>query len=494
MVQALPISRIVNVGVILTPAGARSQSLRDLLILGTSDVIDSTERIRAYTDVNSIAADFGIDSDEYQAASLWFQQNPQPTQILLGRWVNAASQGGLRCASLSATQRQLSNFTAVVNGGFQYRKDGGELTAVAGLDFSAVTNLNGVATAIAAALTGVEVVWNANLSRFEFTSTTSGPTSAFAFVEPPESITDVATLIRGTSGSSGAYVFQGQDAETAAEAVNLFDDRFGQSWYAVVIPGGEPDDQLEVAQVVESSINKHILGITTQEAGVLVAASTTDIASVLKDLNYTRSMVQFSSSSPYAVVSALARILTTDYNGNNTVITLKFKQQPGVVAETLPVSQVTVLQSKHANVFINYNNETAILEQGVMVNGEFVDVITGTDWLAVALQTALYNVLYTSTTKIPQTDQGQQLLLTTCESICSQAVVNGLLAPGVWNSGGFGQIKQGDFLAKGFYVYSDSFNKQQPNDRAARKAMPIQIAAKLAGAVHDISVTVNVNQ
>ena len=129
-----------------------------------------------------------------------------------------------------------------------------------------------------------------------------------------------------------------------------------------------------------------------------------------------------------------------------------------------------------------------------MANGEFADVITGTDWLAVSLQRALYNLLYTSTTKIPQTDQGQQLLLTTSESVCAQAVNNGLLAPGVWNSGGFGQITQGDFLPKGYYVWSASFDQQDPADRAARRAMPIQIAAKLAGAIHDIQVTANVNQ
>ena len=494
MTQALPISRIVRVDVILTPPGARSQSLRDLLVLGNSDVIDSTERMRAYSDSNSIAQDFGIDSPEYQAARLWFQQNPQPTQIYIGCWVNHQSRGGLRCASLTAAQRQLSNFTAVSNGGFQYRLDGGPLIEVDGLDFTAATNLNGVASIINDEVPGMTVVWNGSLSRFEFTSDTSGETSSVHFLEAPQTIDDVAALVAGRSGDSGAYMFQGQDAETAGEAAALFDDRFGQRWYAVVAPTADADEQIEIAGVVEASINKHILGVTTQEQGVLVAANTSDIASRLKELGYMRSVVQYSSHSGYAIVSALARILTTDYNGSNTVITLKFKQEPGVIAETLPLSQVTVLQSKNCNIFVNYANETAIFEQGKMANGEFVDTIIGTDWLAISIQTAIYNVLYTSTTKVPQTDQGQQLLMTAAESICTQATVNGLLAPGVWNAGGFGQIKQGDFLAKGFYIYSPSFNVQQPNDRAARHAMPMQIAAKLAGAIHDVNVTINVNQ
>lgn len=494
MTQALPISRVVNVGVILTPAGAQAQSLADLLLLGTSDVIDTQERMRSYADASSIASDFGTGSDEYRAALLWFSQKPQPTRLLLGRWVNSAANGGLRCGPLSAAQRDIAQWTSITNGSFKYRKDGGALTTVVGLDFSTVTNLNGVASIIAAELTGVEVMWNANLSRFEFTSLTTGPTSAFAFLEAPDTGTNMAQKLAGLSSSSGAYVFAGQDAESIADCIALFDDRFGQQWYAVVCPDATNDEQIEIASFVESSINKHILGVTSQEAATLVAASTTDIASRMEAMNFTRVLTQYSSKSPYAVCSALARILTVDYRGSRTMITLKFKQQPGVEAETLPLSQVTVLESKNANVFVNYNNDTAILEQGVMANGEFVDVITGTDWLAVTLQTALYNLLYTSPTKIPQTDQGQQLLLTTCESVCSQAVNNGLLAPGVWNSAGFGQIEQGQFLAKGYYIYSDSFKNQQPNDRAARHAMPIQIAAKLAGAIHDINCTVTVNQ
>ena len=86
------------------------------------------------------------------------------------------------------------------------------------------------------------------------------------------------------------------------------------------------------------------------------------------------------------------------------------------------------------------------------------------------------------------------LLVTKCEAVCSQAVNNGLLAPGVWNSQGFGTLQQDDYLSKGFYVYAQRVDSQLESDRAARKAPPIQIAAKLAGAVHEISIDITVNQ
>jgi hypothetical protein len=123
-----------------------------------------------------------------------------------------------------------------------------------------------------------------------------------------------------------------------------------------------------------------------------------------------------------------------------------------------------------------------------------LDIITGTDWLALDIQTAVYNLLYTSTTKIPQTDQGNNTIVSTVNSICAQGVTNGLLAPGTWNSGGFGSLNMGDFLPKGFYVYAPPIANQNPTDRAARKSVTIQVAAKLAGAIQTVDIIVNVNR
>jgi hypothetical protein len=102
--------------------------------------------------------------------------------------------------------------------------------------------------------------------------------------------------------------------------------------------------------------------------------------------------------------------------------------------------------------------------------------------------------MYTSPTKIPQTDAGNQTIITMIESVLSQAVRNGLLAPGVWQSAGFGALSQNDFLAKGFYVYAPPIAQQNASDRAARKSVTFQVAAKLAGAIHTVDILINVNR
>jgi hypothetical protein len=171
-----------------------------------------------------------------------------------------------------------------------------------------------------------------------------------------------------------------------------------------------------------------------------------------------------------------------------------YKQEPVVVAENLNVTQLATLQGFNANVFAAYNNNTAILESFVGGDGIYADVSFGADNFAIQLQTDLYNLLYLSPTKIPQTDPGTHQITSVIAADCVQYVNNGFIAPGVWNVGGFGTLKQGDFMPTGFYIFAPSVNTQNPTTRLTRVSVPIQVAIKLAGAVQTVNVAVTVNQ
>lgn len=601
--QTLPISRLINVSVSLAAQAAQGQNLNALLILGTSTVIDVTTRIRSYTTLAQVATDFGTTAPEYLAAVLWFEQNPQPTQLYIGRWANVASSGQLFGGPLTVAQQVISLWTAVTAGGFLVYVDGVP-QAVTGLNFSAAANLNAVAASIQTVLaglsTGSTVVWNSTFNRFEFKSGTTGTASSVSFVSPStavgnfifsgnpsgsDSITlngttvtfvtgtpsgnqvkilgtqalTIASLLSflqasadaqlvkfiysvvgstlyvvaataGTGGNAltiakssaviavsgatlsgavagdisamliatntvgnGAYTSNGIASETALAAVTLFDTKFGQQWFAVTVPAAVDADHSAIAAYIEAAANYHFYGVTTQEAAVLTPGDTTSIPYVLQQAAYNRTAVQYSSSNQYAVVSLLARILTTNYSGNNTVITLMYKQEPGITAENLNSTQIGALEAKNCNVFVAYNNNTAIIEQGVCPSGQFIDTVIGSLALAVQIQTAVYNVLYTSTTKIPQTDAGTHLITTAIAQICAHYVQNGWLAPGVWTGAGFGSLNTNDFMPSGFYIFAPSVATQTAAVRATRVSVPIQIAAKLAGAVHTVSVSIVVN-
>ena len=489
----LPVSRLIAVAVALTVAGAKAQNLSTVLVLGSSVVIDVVERVRTYTSLTSVGVDFGNTTPEYLSAQAYFSQSPQPATIQIGRWAKTATSGLLRGATLTPAQQILATWTAVTTGSLRLTKNGAAGVNITGINLSTATSLNQVASLITAALTGATMVWNASFQRFELSSSTTGVGSSIAFLEVTGSGTDISSML-GMQTGQGGYRADGIAAETALTAATLFDNTFGQTWYPLVMPEAVDADHVLVAGYIEASGNKHLYGITTQDAGTLNAVTTTDIASQLKALGYSRSITQYSSTSAYAVMSLLGRNMVVDYTGNNTVITSMYKQEPGIVAETLNSTQANALQGKNCNVFVGYDNDTNIIQYGTVANGHFIDEITGSDSFAVTVQQRLYNVLYTTTTKIPQTEAGMQILTTVVEAVCQQHVANGFLAPGVWNNAGFGDLAQGDYLPTGYYVYSNPIDTQNPADRAARKAPLIQVAGKLAGAVHTVSLAVTFNQ
>ncbi len=383
-------------------------------------------------------------------------------------------------------------WNVIAAGSFHLSVDGVSQSET-GLNFSGAANMNAVAAIINGALAGATCTWNSVYGYFDIRSNSTGASSSVSFATAGTGGTDISGLMGGLSTSSGAYLVQGLAAETALSAVTLLDQNFGQQWYGLVVLGAADADHIAIAPFIEGATNKHFYGITTQEAGVLVSGDSADIAAVLKATGYNHTAVQYSSSNAYAVVSLLARILTVDYTQNGSVITLMFKQEPGITAENLNANQITALEAKNCNVYVAYNNNTSIIEMGQTTSGQFIDTVIGADALALTLQTAGYNLLLTSPTKIPQTDAGTHQLVTTFAQVCAQFVNNGFIAPGIWQGQAFGSLQPGQNLSKGYYIYATPMSQQTAANRAARLSPSIQIAAKLAGAIHEANLVVTVN-
>jgi hypothetical protein len=489
MSQGLPVSDIVNVDIFLTPQAAQFANVDSLLIVGSSSVIDTVQRIRTYAGIAGVAADFGTSAPEYLAALNFFSQQPQPTQLYIGRWAQSATSGILQGAPLSASQQQMANFTPITNGGIDFTIDG-VARNLTGLDFSSQTNLNGVAAVIATALsTHGTCTWNG--TNFAVTSSSTGASSTVAFATTGGG-TDISTLIGMTAASSGAYVVPGIIAETAVAAVALLDNLTTQ-WYGLMFASTHivDADHLAIAAYIEATF--HIYGLTTQEAGALVSNTTSDIGYQLAQFGYKRTFYQYSSSSAYAVASMFGREFTVDFNANNSVIILMFQQEPGVIPETLTPTQAASLNAKRYNYFVNYNNGTAIIRNGFMAGLVFIDQVHDLDWFSNALQTNVYNLFYQAGTKVPQTDPGVHRVVTTAEATCKGAVNNGIAAPGTWGGQAFGTLNPGDYMPTGFYVYAPPVSQQASADRAARKCPSLQIALKLAGGIQSAQLNVYAN-
>lgn len=605
----LPISRLVSVSVSLTSLLLQEVPINSILVLGSSNVIDTEERMRTYGTLDEIAQDFSTTSPEYLSAVPWFGQSPQPTTISIGRWAKSATRGRLVGGLVASANLLTSAWTPITSGAFLVYVNGIPCP-VTGINLGSVTNLNGVASAIETALqatdaSAVTVLWNAVYDRFEFYSALSGALSSFGFLMPPAAVgkitfagqpanndtvtikgttvtfvtgtptgnqvqigatlantitnlltflnastdvnlsamsytqgndlastvvyivsdatgttgnsytlakagtnitvsgatltggvstaNDISTMLAATATSSGAYSVAGIVAESALNAVTVFDDQFGGQWYGLFIPEASDADHEAVAAYVEGANPPHYYGVNTQNADALLSNSTSDIAYVLSNLKYNKTCVQYSSRSQYAVMSYLARILTTDWLGSNTTITLMYKDEPGIVAETLTSSQADTLLNKHCNAIAQYERGQSFIQYGMSASGQLTDTVIGADWLSGHAQTGVFNVLRGTSTKIPQTDAGVTMLLNAIEAACQDGVNNGYLGRGLpWNSSGFGTLKSGQILDKGFYVYANSLILQTQAVRQTRAAPLIQVAAKTAGAIHTADITIYV--
>ena len=363
----------------------------------------------------------------------------------------------------------------------------------AGMNFTSVTNLNGAAAIIDSALP--TATCNFDGTRFHIYSTTAGLTSTITYASPAGVGTDMSGILHLTAAMGALAPVNGAAAETALQAAIAL--RSHPEWYGLQFAMATPltvTDHVNVAQFIEGCSPASIYGYTTQDTTVLDATVNVDIASQMKALGFSRTFGQYSSSSPYAAASMYGRAFTVDFEASDTVITLKFKQEPGVAGEVLTENHAATLKLKKCNVFVYYSNDAAIIQEGVMANGYFFDERHSTDWLANRIQTDLFNVLYTSTTKIPQTNQGVHILVATVTSSLQQGVTNGMIAPGQWNASGFGQLQQGQMLPTGYYVWAPLVETQPQAIREQRIAPTIQCAIKLAGAVHFANVIVNVNR
>lgn len=491
--SGLSVSDVVNVSVQISPPPAALQNFGSLLILGDSDIIDVTQRFRAYTNLTAVGADFGSTAPEYLGAQNFFSQSPTPALLYIGRWASTGTHGTLRGDPLTAAEQNMSNFTAITNGGVNFVIDGNAKN-LTGLNFTGQTNLNGVAAVIQAAFAGsATVTWDSVYLTFVVKSSSTGNASSASFATTGGG-TDVSGLL-GLQSGQGGYVVPGINAETIESCVNTF-LALTNVWYGLSFASTQPiadADVVQVANIIEATTPAHFMGTTTQEAAALLSTSSTDLPALLQAGNYKRTFCQYSSTDAYAAIGIFGRFMTINFNGSNTMITLKFKQEPGTVPETLTESQAQVLTSKNCNVFVNYNNSTAILQQGVTSGGYFIDEIVGIDWLSNQLQTDLYNALFTSPTKIPQTDAGVAVLANVVTADLELAVANGFVAPGVWTGPPIGALVTGQTLTTGYYVFQPPIASQPATARAARQAPTIQAAIKLAGAFHFANVILSVN-
>lgn len=485
--MSLSVDTVVSVQILVSPQAPVAKGFGIGMIMGKATVLPISERVRTYSNAAGVLVDFASNTEEYKAAAAYFGQTPAPKSIKIGRQYLAAQAGQLKGAQVSNV---VATYTGVSNGGFDLSINGANRQVTA-IDLSAAVSMAAIAailqTRLQVALAATLCTWDAVGKKFVITSPTTGTASiVLAAVAPTGggSPVDVSTLL-GLTSAAGALSVAGIAIETQTDALAaslLFDPTF----YGVALTAAASTQDTKDA-MAWAEANKVVFFYTTNDANAKLSAATTDLGYYAKNLGYTRSIGLYSSG-PYAAVSAMSRMFIVDFDQPNSTSTLKFKQLPGIPIDTIAESERLALEGKNLNYYTDVGG-FAMVAQGVVASGRFFDEIHGLDWLQATIQNAVFTALATRTTKLPQTDAGVGVLVQAANDALNKGKSNGLLAPGKWKGDNLGEVKTGDYLPNGYYVYAQPVSEQLQADRDLRKSPPISAIGIGGGAIHSTAIT-----
>ncbi len=454
--STLPLSNVISVNAYFTPAGIGAFNVNNLALF-TSDAFLSNsagDKYRIYSSAQSVGVDFGTTTETYYQAVAVFSQQP-----------NMLAGGGCLIIFPSFTATSIAT-VSVTAAGTGYTV--GDVLNI-GTDANAYGGTVTVATVYAGTVTSVTV-------------TTGGIGYS----------TGAGHATTGGSGTGCTINVVSLTTETLAQAIARVANLV---YFCGIISTtyGANTTWAALATIVQAYGDKLLF---------LPSNSLTDIPGVFTTikgaLNYFTRCLFFSDATSlngrlFAAAYA-ARLLSVNFAGSFTAITMNLKQLSGITADPAVNSTVAAqCVTAGVDVYASYSSFPGVVSNGA---NKFADEVFNLIWFVLALQVAGFNALATVSTKIPQTENGMNLYKGVLKNVCEQAVANGYVAPGAWTAvDTFGN--QADFLTniltKGYYIYSSPITSQSAADRAARKAPLVQIAIKEAGAIQSSIINVYIN-
>ncbi len=155
-------------------------------------------------------------------------------------------------------------------------------------------------------------------------------------------------------------------------------------------------------------------------------------------------------------------------------LTWKFKSIVGVSADTFSSTEWARVKSFNCNLYNEVGGED-IFEEGQVGEGEYIDIITGIDWLYFRLQEQVYALLRRNL-KVPYTDDGIGMIVGVVASVLQWGQRTSFLA--FDNSLG----------PQGYRIEYLKRAEQDLNDRASRLVKGITFTATVAGAIHAVQI------
>lgn len=500
--MSLSISNVVNVQLQTVPKSAVRKDFGNVLLMTPEAGEAFNTPNTRYVYVNSqqeVEQLFGTKSETARASLPFFMQRPRAKQLIIGVWnkeqrVIRATANQIAGASINDS---LEVFKRIANGQFTIRA-GKKDVVVQELDFTQAQSFGQIAQAINAKLESenITATFDEVGNRFVLSAKEAGKNDDTVFgyaTNTALSGTYLGSMLKLEDGQ--ASLRKGADEitiekETPAESLHEIVETMN-NFYGLIFAAQLTDGQIEeVAKWAQAYTKLFGLNVIKSEQLENVPSN---IVKKLADANLDHTLAVYDKDDLYAAHSAIARLLSVNFAAQNSTITLKFKLQPGITADNITATEHAKAKALGINTY-TYYDDVAMIAEGTVIGGKFADEIVILDWFADAVQKEVFARLYKSPTKIPLTDKGNVILMSAVVKVCEEGINNGSFAPGKWTGDSFGTLNTDDYLETGYYVWAAPMDTLSDSDREQRRATPIQVAVKLAGAIHFSDVIINFNR
>jgi hypothetical protein len=476
--MTVEITEFVDVSIAVSPTGVAGGNFGILGFLTNEDgIIGTAERGRPYTSLASVGDDWSAGSEVFKAAQHFYAQTPTPKDFTVLMAFTEAQE-----ATVNGGGHQiLEDLVLITAGSTDITIDATAITITSTLDFSAAVTLADVAAvleaALAAEVVGTTVVHNG--VQFVVKGAAVGVAGTITHAEG-----DVGAAL-GLSQAQGS-ISQGIEIETPVAGlaacvsagipfVGLVTHKRWRDKSALA----DGENTADIAVWAEAA--KKIFCNTTNNLGTLSPVVTTDIASQLKDMTLRFSLTTFSKSiSQYPSAAVFGRAASVNFSSTNSTITLNLKQLATLTAEDLTPGEYAAMQAKYCSAVIQIGTSVNAYTDSRMASGTWLDTTHGILWLENRCEVDLFNLLYTTNTKIPYTQSGLNVCSNTLNASLRAAVVNGLAAPGY--------LADGTYLDEGFVIESIPLADVPSSDLGNRIYKGLSFKMKGAGALHTLEV------
>lgn len=427
----MPIEDIVNVNISRTTTAVSRKAFGVPLFMGLNRVTSLV--YEEYTSTaDMITAGYLTTDAEYLAGLALFSQAISPPKLAIGR-----REVDVSTLSVSA----VANSTL-------YR------VTINGTDFDFTSDVSATALEI---VTGLKAAIDGGSE-----PVTTGTIAADAFTITNDVSGARDSIVISTNLALAHTATQSLTADVAA--IQIVNDE----WYALVAHTHTKADILELAGVIEQL--KKVYAYSTADADVVDTAaspSATDVASELQALSYARTFGLYDPDANTAFPeSAWLGVMLPKDPGSAT---WKFKTLVGQDADALTSTQKTNAKAKSINTYQEIGG-VSMTAEGVVAEGEYIDVIRGIDWLESRMEERVFGTLVNND-KVPYTDAGINVIGAEVSAQLNEGIAAGLLA---------------DDPAPTVSIPRAS--EVPVADKLARELKSLTFSAVLAGAIHNITI------